>query len=223
MADLEDWIAATLERERPEEHDELSDPAQLSEQELLVRLLETVRKLTPGDQRGLVFPRGTSPIDGYGTQNGVQTFAAGDAEPRAMAESQHRSEYLWGITAVGDNVAFDLNWGTKATHRLADLRSPLAVAIPGNFALNCRQVNPALGATALCTLTAVGSRGVTQCRQVVSVLGALSPFAVRATALSGATVTIAGTAVALAAGASVDVVNPASLTAGGPILVDLAI
>jgi len=224
---VERWVAATLDNaRRPEDLDQAETErhvANLSDRELREHTYLALNALINGDQRGLVFPRGTSPIDRYGTQNGQQTFAANEGGSRPLLESQHRAEYLWWVTASGDNVQFELLWGTASNLRVANLRSPLAVALSGNISLQCSQVDVTQAAIAQATMTIAGSRGTTEARQVVTALGALLPFTRRVTALAASTVTVAGTAVALAAGASLDVANPAALTVGGPIVAELSL
>lgn len=156
----------------------------------------------------------------YGIQRRV-VMPAGESKQAQLLEGG-QTQLLWRVTAYADQGLFDLVWGTYGTNELRGLRSPLAISIPGAFTLQVRPINRDLPLNAVGALS-VSSGGLSIARTFVDTLGPLDRFAARATALGSSTINVGGTAVAVAAGQSVDLCWPCALTAGGPLLVDHAL
>lgn len=147
---------------------------------------------------------GRGPRNSYGWQQ-RHAWEAADVEVKPLL-SIGKADSLWRVTAQGENVLFQMTWGTKANRRLTNLLSPLVAFIPGGCDLYAGKVNAQAVASADLTCTPVS--GESSCCQLVRQAFAANPAAAipvgawRFTALVASTVTLQGNAVALAAGAS---------------------
>lgn len=162
-----------------------------------------------------------TPNDFYGVQRRVHQ-RAGEAKAAQLLEGGQTS-LLWRITANTDNGTFLLRWGTfGGTNVVRGLLSPLAISLPGAFTLQVEPSDPAASVDAIGSLS-VSSGGLSVARILQTALGPISRYASRVQALAGATVSVSGSPIVLVAGQSLDVASPSVLTAGGPLLVELAV
>jgi hypothetical protein len=159
----------------------------------------------------------------YGHQPARAVWAAGQGGSQTLCEQAANPEFLWRIEAAGVNTLFRLTFGTRSTQRLVRLRSPLVCVVPGGFMLEAEQLDPGLPAVAVSAMTAA-TGGIETLRSVSGAAPeALPETARRVTALAvGTALTIDGTGLALAVGASIDVVAPTVLTSGR-VLIEHAI
>lgn len=158
-----------------------------------------------------------APDSMYGVQRRVSDVAGAAKASYQLLEGR-QTQLLWRVCAYSDNALFRLSWGTYASHVLEGLRSPLAISIPGAFTLQAITVDRAQAIAAAGNLS-VSSGGISIARTVQSVVGAISRYASRATAITaGVSVTINGNVVPVALGASVDLAWPATLVAGTVLL-----
>lgn len=157
----------------------------------------------------------------YGEQQARAAWQAGGDDTQQPLCSAEAPEFLWRVSAIGENVSYQLTYGTKTTISLAALLSPLVAYIPGRFDLQARRLDADLAAYAECTVTcATGGRP--HIRQIATVAGLINPGATRAVALVGggaAQLLVGGVAVTLpGVGDSVPLVAPSSVVAGSFIL-----
>lgn len=163
----------------------------------------------------LPYDKDISANGAYVRPSGLQrriTFAAGDTAPQQIA-SVLQNHSLARFSVIGD-VDIEATYGTGPTVRVA-LTAPLETVLPGNAQLS---VTPRTTPTeAVVTLHPVWFAPAEAARSFVDASGgavALPNSAKRATALAASTVTIRGTAVALAVAESIPLVSGSVLTSG---------
>lgn len=173
--------------------------------------------LSPGFSKE---PGALHTVPPYGIQS-RRTWTAADIEPKELIDAL-RSEFVWRVSVVGLNLQLALQYGTQGTIVIAGLRLPFEAYIPGQVSLIGSKVDPAQPASAIITLTAAtGGRPVV--RQFIPAPQALPENAHLFTALAASTLTVAGIAgIAVAAGATLNLISPSSVTAGAGI-VDLTL
>lgn len=157
-------------------------------------------------------------MDGfYGTQS-TRTWGIGETDARVLVDTS-QNEYLWRITAHGtSNVRLQLTWGSGSTQVLGAILLPFEAYVPGQAQLSATKQDDGAGSCTV-TLTTSCAYGDQAVRTFVTAVSVLPTSAKRFTALAAATLTIAGVAgIAVAAGATIPLVHPASVTAGSGIL-----
>jgi hypothetical protein len=150
----------------------------------------------------------------YGLQS-RRDWLAGDNSQVQIVDLQ-RSEYLWRVAiAVAVNLQFRLIYGTGASVELDGLRAPFEAFIPGQVGLYARKVTNDQIASVRATVTAA-TGGVPVVRMPAPAPGSLLPANAKSyVALSASTLTVNGVAgVAVAAGVTLPLIAPATLTAG---------
>lgn len=169
--------------------------------------------LSPGFQHVAGRPHVTK--EPYGIQT-RRTWTAADVEEKQVVDAM-RSEYLWRVSAQGENVLLSLLYGTLAGISVDNIRLPFVAFIPGNVGLRAKKLVTDEPASLRVTLTAA-TGGVGVVRAVVGV-APLPSSAQLYTALTASTLTIAGIAgIAVAVGASMPLVAPSEVTAGSGIV-----
>jgi hypothetical protein len=159
----------------------------------------------------------------YGAQPSRQQWEVGDTSPKTICETWANPEFLWRLNAFGENIRFELLFGTRGQVTLDDLLSPLRVLSPGKFLLTAKPANPAQPAWAIGGYT-VATGGLELLRALHTFAGTpiVLPSLTRSvTAITAATVTVDGTAVPLAQGASLQVGGVVTVT-GGTVIADYA-
>ena len=150
--------------------------------------------------------------DSYGMQS-KRTWDADDRDPKSLIDSM-RAEFLWRLTAHGQNVQFSLTYGTKATRTLERILLPLEAAIPGQVNLTAFKVDPEQSAECVVTFTAIGSSGAQSVRTFAEP-GPLPSSAKAFTALTASTLVVAGIAgVVVVTGQTLPLISPTSVTTG---------
>lgn len=155
---------------------------------------------------------------------GIQTgfdFAAGSTVVRTITEQSQNT--TWQLLVSGENVQVGINWGVERGLQLRRLRTPVVATLAGHVQAFVQLADLGLPGNASVTMWPVGGNAAPRLIELVSAVGPLQSFASAVTALTGATISVGGTAVVLAAGQRIDVCNPVALTVGGPILVEHAI
>lgn len=149
----------------------------------------------------------------YGWQQS-RTIPAGD-EREQQAIDEVNAEYMWRFSVFG-RVLVRVVYGTLATREFVDLQAPVIMNVPGKLAVYVRSADPqsAQVFSVTCTKSAGNSSCCSQARRLVDSAGALSDDAVRFFALVASVLTVGGQAVNVAAGQSVPLVAPSSLTSG---------
>ena len=156
----------------------------------------------------------------YGFQTKA-TWAAGDVDEKQLLDTLP-NEFLWRVTVKGSNLLLRVVGGSSSAQNTAGLLLPLEFGIAGQCSVSAVPLDSQQPAVAWVTCT-VATAVVTVARRVVTALGALDTDSARATALAAATVTVEGTAVVLAPGDALPLAGRCALTAGGPILVEVAV
>lgn len=181
-------------------------------------------RLAPQAPAPGAFPRsGPTPhlmLSPYGTQT-TRAWTAADQEVKSVIDAM-RCEYLWRVSAVGDNVQLAMEYGTQGTIAVANIRLPFEGFVPGQVGIRASKVDPASAASVVVTLT-VATGGSPTVRTRATAPAALPSSARLYTALTASTLTVDGVpGIAVAAGASLPLVSPSSVTAGAGI-VELAL
>lgn len=147
----------------------------------------------------------------YGWQQS-RTIAAGDeAEQHCIDEVN--AEFMWRFSVFG-RVLVRVVYGTSQTREFVDLQAPVIMTIPGKLAVYVRSADPQSSQTFSVTCTKATGGARSQARRLVDAAGGLSDDAVSFFALVACVLTVGGQAVNLAAGQSVPLVAPSSLTSG---------
>lgn len=184
--------------------------------------------IPPGNPANNGRPMMNAPAGNHEATDGKSNFAPmgqqysaswpiGDTSTKPIVTSEP-NDFTWRVSVFGE-VSLTIEWGTSSTNQLAGIRAPFLAAIPGRFSIRAAALDPANGASCLCTLTQ-GTADFEPCvRQFINAPQVLSPYAFRATALFTPTnITIAGVPVVLNAGDSIPLVARSQLTAGIAIL-----
>lgn len=154
-----------------------------------------------------------------GIQFSGRTWAASDTSVQTVATVAAPPEYrgLWDVSLHGYNVQFRIQFGSS-TAIVADLvRTPARFGCVGECQIEARKIDAGAPAEARCAIayaTGAGAGRVRAIRTGTGVAVALNAFASRITALDAVVATVGGVAVALAAGESIPVAWPATLTSG---------
>lgn len=151
----------------------------------------------------------------YGSQS-VAQWAAGETQRKVLIDVT-RAASLWRVSVFG-NVRLLVTWGTGATQRTEELRTPLVASFPGSVNIEAEplsaQQTPVIASA---TLTPATGAGPSEMRQYIDASGGpvtFGPQVVRVVALTAAAVVVAGNVVNLAPGESLPVVAPAGLDSG---------
>lgn len=126
---------------------------------------------------------------------------------------------LWRVSVFGD-LLLRVQWGTSSTNTVENIAAPLIAAFPGRVTVEGQPRDVQTATIASCTLTPATAGGFGSFKQFQTAAGPISPFAVRATAITAANLTIQGQAVALAVGDSIPLTSNSALVAG-VIIADL--
>lgn len=162
------------------------------------------RQAGPGDQGQLAPP--------YGMQ-AQHTWGPGEGDSRPLLDESPNGE-LWQLAVFGD-VLLTIAWGTSSRRQIV-VDAPAVATLPGNVSIFGLPRDPVVGAQASVTLTRATAARPAELRRLLSTAAplALPVEAVRFVALAASTVTIRGTAVALAIGQSIPLVSSSVLTVG---------
>lgn len=169
-----------------------------------------------------LYHQATDRQHGFDSQHGQQfaaAWAAGEGGTKPIMTVEP-APALWRVSVFGD-LLLRVTWGTSSTLSIDAVQAPFVATLPGRVTIEGRQRDPAVATNAFCTLTPASAGQLPVFRTVQTIPGPLPFCAYRVTALTAATVTVAGVAVVLVAGASLPVIDDSSLTAG-TVLVELA-
>lgn len=147
----------------------------------------------------------------YGWQQS-RTIPAGDAREMHVIDEVN-AEFLWRFSVFG-RVLVRVVYGTSSTREFVDLQAPVVMAVPGKLAVYVRSADTQAEQPFQVTCTKATGAARSQARKLITVVGPLSDDAASFTALTAATLTVAGQAVILTAGQTVPLVAPSSLVAG---------
>jgi hypothetical protein len=134
---------------------------------------------------------------------------------------------LWRISALAlqptQRWAIRLMYGTASSLMLTNVEAPMVAYVPGHAQLYAVPVAQTADANLLVTLKPVSGYNLQHVRTIATapaVVLQLPSTGVRFTALAASTVTVAGVAVALAAGQSIILAGPSTLAVGGSGIVE---
>lgn len=142
-----------------------------------------------------------------------QDWRPGETDDRPVLDLP-LSMSVWRIGIFGENVVVRVIYGTKANKQIVGLATPALLTIPGQCSIYAKPLNPEAAASVRVSATPA-TAGASSCRYIaVGPNLALDPDAAFFRALTASTVTIRGTAVALAVLDVVPLVSGSVLTAG---------
>lgn len=154
-----------------------------------------------------------------GIQLSARTWGASDTSEQNVATVAAPPDYrgLWDVSLHGHNVQFRIQFGSSSAI-VADLvRTPARFGCVGECQIQARKIDEAAPAEARCAIayaTGAGSGRVRAIRTGTGVPVSINLFTSRITALDAVACTVGGVAVALAAGESLAVAWPTTLTSG---------
>lgn len=174
---------------------------------------ELLRELNPqgSTAQALDIP---SPI---GTQV-PRDWTSSETQRLTLADQRGRNEDGILLYSVwGKNVLLRVTYGTSRIVTLENLRPPFRGALIGNAHISAVKIDQGAPASATVAVARASSASRPVARQLVTAAGPIDELAVSVTALDAVALNVAGVAVALAAGESVQVIQPTTLTSGAII------
>jgi len=156
---------------------------------------------------------GAAPGQFPGTHQQPQIWPAGDLSRRTVLDLPAcASSHLWDVALHGENVHLEIRWGTCSQLEV-NAALPFRAGLPGKVQVFAY---PRSTAGARVVPVALETLGPPVCRaqQVYPTAGALPEYVTRVRAVVASTLTVAGQAVALVAGAEMAIAGGADLLTG---------
>lgn len=125
---------------------------------------------------------------------------------------------LLDVAVQGRNVLLRVTFGTSRTVILQNIRPPFRCGMIGDVQIEASKIDPSESAFAKVSVALVQAAPRTVARVFVSGAGVLPDATESLTALSAVVLSVAGVAVAVAAGEMVPIVSPASMVSGDAVL-----
>jgi hypothetical protein len=143
-------------------------------------------------------------------------WTAADTEAKTLGTLNTPENYdgALSVSCHGQNVQFDFQMGTSGAIFVPSIRAPFTFCVPGGSQIEARKIDPAAAAWARLAVGLSSSGRESFGRVAQSAAGASPSQAIAVTALAASNITVDGTAVALAAGQRLVVVQPVTFVAG---------